>query len=418
MGMQKITCPNCGKILTVNPKSKYKKCPICGADLFEKPINLPPLVVRHDIYNLEDFLTDGFQFLYFKAYDKLFDLSLLMLKIHPDNFYSYLFNLIGKTEIDFIFLLKDLNMKLEPEEMDEDLRSRYYYYARKKYNKSPQKVFSRISSYYPDLPGDKRGKWEKARTKYDEYFETTKRYMKISDMIHIDYMENFNRTAKNEDEMNILKNIQIWLDQVSHAYLDLYRYDQKADEMVKQDFTATPFPGNKPKFSAYLMVYILSLLTLILGVSDIIVSIINGGAIGGLHGYLLTTIFNTLLISALILWFINGSMFENHPLLAVVLVILSILLVASGFLTVNVRARINFYSIFYIVLSLVMLLISIFKGIQYMPRPGLKTGTVIGDLQKLSNNSFEIKFDFDWKKYEGKHLAKIAFKEAWLRGDE
>ena len=417
MGMSKVTCPNCGKLLTVDPKSIYSKCPLCGAPIFDVPVDLPPLVVRYDIRSLDEFLKDGFEFLYFRAYDKLFELSTLMLKLHPDNFYSYLFNLIGKTEIDFIFLIKDINVKLTDEEIEEDMRSRYYFYARKKYSKSPQNIFSKISGHYPDLPGDKRGKWEKARTKYDEYHETIKKYFKVSDMIHSEYMTHFNRTAKNEDELNILKNIQIWLDQVSHAHLDLQRYNQEADEVVKQDYIATPYPGNKPKFTAYLTIYILALITLILGVTDIVISIVNGSTLAGVYGYLSVSIYNALLISAAVVWIVNGSLFQDRPLLGVGAIVGSVILTASGFITANVKVRISWFSIFATVMAIALIAISIIKGMQYLPRSSRKCTTIIGDLPKLIDNSFEVNFSFEWKKYEGRHIQKIKFKEDWLRGE-
>ncbi len=417
MGMSKVTCPHCGKLLTIDPKSIYTKCPLCGGPLFETPVDLPPLVVRYDIMALEDFLKDGFQFLYFRAYDKLFELSTLMLRLHPDNFFSYLFNLIGKTEIDFIFLVKDININLNEKEIEEDMRSRYYFYARKKYSKSPQNVFSKIAGHYPDLPGDKRGKWEKARTKYDENYELIKKYSKVSDMIHVEYMEQFERTAKSEDEKNILKNIQIWLDQVSHANLDLHRYNQEADEVVKQDYIATPFPGNKPKFSAYLTIYILALLTLIIGVTDIIISITNGSTIAGAYGYISVTIYNALLIAAVVVWIVNGSLFEEKPLLGVTAIVVTAIITASGYITADVKARISWFSIFATVIGIVLIALSIIKGMQYLPRSSKKSTTIIGDLPKLIDNSFEVNFSFEWKKYEGRHIQKIKFNEDWLKGE-
>ena len=113
MALVKICCPKCSGIYTIDPNSKTQRCPICGAPLFEgDEVDIPDLSTPSDINSLSDALRHGFRLLYFRSYDRLYDFSKLMKESYPENYWTIMFELIGRIKIDLIFLLPKIEYSL------------------------------------------------------------------------------------------------------------------------------------------------------------------------------------------------------------------------------------------------------------------------------------------------------------------
>ena len=65
------------------------------------------------------------------------------------------------------------------------------------------------------------------------------------------------------------------------------------------------------------------------------------------------------------------------------------------------------------IIALVALFFTSVKLVKNFPRK-VNTGTIIGDYQKLTNNSFEVTFTFTFKVYEGEETKEILFSENWI----
>ena len=415
MALIKFVCPKCSSVYTIDPNSKTQRCPICGAPLFEgEEVDIPDLSTPSDINSLSDALRHGFKLLYFRSYDRLYDFSQLMKESYPNNYWTVLFELIGKVKLDLVFLLPKIDYTLDNDEIKDDVKSRYYHFARKKYAKSPQSTFNKIAGYYPDIPGNNRKRWNKARTKYEEKLEMVESYSEIASLIRTEYMDKLDSIAESEEQKNINFNIKVWLDQIAHAKLDLFRYNQTANEFVKNDYDRTPNPGNKPVFLGYLVFYLLAFLTLVLSVTQIVLSIINPNLANNTAlSFVSVSVYAVIIILSGVLLLINRNMFRNHPVVSVFAVAILALISASGIATAGFKTRVNWFAIFAAVTSLVSLFYTSVKLIAYFPRK-TNGATIIGDYQKLSTNTFDVTFVFTFKTYEGEAPKEITFSENWI----
>ena len=418
MALVKIICPKCQKVYTIDPSVTKQVCPICGAPLFEgSELDIPNLEEPKNISSLSDALNYGFKLLYFRSYDRLLKFSKIMLEKYPNNYWSVLFELIGKSNLDFIFLLPKIDYTLTDEEIKEDARSRYYHYARKKYQKSPQSTFNKIAGFYPDIPSNKRNKWNKARTKYEEKLEEVNRYVSLTNLIREEYLERLDSLAISDDQKHINHNIKVWMDQVSHAQIDLYRYNQSIDNYVKEDYEETPNPGNKPVFLGYLSLYIIAFLTFVLSAVQIILTIINKEWMSRPVLYIIASISTVLILSASTLFLINRQIFRRLPVIGVAIMVTLLAICGAGIATAGVNSIVSWFAIFSVVIALVALFYTSVKIVKNLPRK-TENGTIIGDLAKLSDNSFEVTYVFAFKLYQGEELDEITFSEDWLYEQE
>ncbi|MBR0295028.1 MAG: hypothetical protein IJQ67_03895 [Bacilli bacterium] len=417
MALTKIVCPKCEQIYTATADSKYLICPLCGAPLFEgEEIDLPDLSVPGDIDSLQSALRHAFRLLYFRSYNRLLEFTKLMKELYPENYWSVLFELIGRTEIDFIFLIPKVDYALDDEEVKEDARARYYHYVRKKYSQTTQLAFNKIAGYYPDIPGNNKKKWNKARTKYEEKVELINSYSKVASIIREEYLEKLDQYASDEDQKNITYNIKIWLNQVAHAEVDLYRYNQSVENHVKDDYDRTPNPGNRPVFIGYVVFYLISLLTFVLSMTQIILSILNVDMMSNLvFLYFSASIFTVLLLVSSLVLFAKQGLFKKHPILAVTGLTILFLVCVSGIVTAGIKMRINWFAIFAGAIALLVLFYTSVKLVKYFPRKSTND-TIIGNFQKLSNNTFVIDYSFEFQPYQGEEPREIIFTEKWING--
>ena len=417
MPLVKLVCPKCSNVYAIDPERKVQRCPICGAPLFEgEEVDIPDLTAPSDIDSLEVALSHGFRLLYFRSYDHLFDFAKLMRGTYPDEYWTYMFELIGKTGIDFIFLIPKVDYQLSKEEIEEDMRSRVYHYARKKYSKSPQLTFNKIAGYYPDLPGNNRKKWKKARTKYEEKNEMVEHYSEVAAMIRSEYLYKLDELAKTEDQKHINHNLKVWLDQVAHAKIDLYRYNQSAETYVRDDYDKTPNPGNKPLFTGFLIFYSIALITFILSIIQIVLTIVNSDlASNRVLLYTAASIYTFLILLSGILLIAGLGYIRQHPVMSVIAITVLTLICGSGIATAGFNVRINWFAIFAALIALVALFFTSIKLVKYLPHKSA-VGTIIGDFPKLADNSFELSFVFAFKNYEGEDPEEILFSENWING--
>ena len=416
MSLVKVICPKCGHTCGVDIDGKiFELCPICGHSVFT-PVEgeLPDLSMPSHFDNLEDFLRTGFRFLYFRCYDLLLELSQKMKIDYSDNYWTFIFQLIGDIKIDVIFALPELDYSLSEEEMKEDMEARYYHYARKKYHYIPQAQFSKISGHYADLPGITRGHWIKAKTKYEEKSEVIHKYCEIASKIKTEYLFELDSRVKTEDQRKITDNLKIWTQNVLKASSELYRYNQIAEQQVKTDFNKTPSPGNKFKFVVYLTLYILSMFVFVISMFDLIISIINGEGFSGTSAFLVAGGGTALYAIALVYYIVAGRLFKQRPILTSILVISSIFIMASGMITANSKAIVNWYFVVLITISIIVMVFAILKIIKYAPHNTSKHNTVIGDWNALVNKEIKFDFSFEWEENALDNLVEINYKEDWI----
>ncbi len=418
MSLLKTTCPKCGQSCVVDLDGIYQTCPVCGTSLVT-PLEgeLPPLVVPETLGSLEECLGLGFRFLYFRKYDLLGELADKMKPEYPDSYWTWMFLLISDVKIDVIFLLPKIEYELSEEEIHEDVTARFYHSARKKYSHIPQAQFNKIAGIYPDLPGETRGKWKKARTKYDEKLDEITSYCQIASKIRTIYLHELEIRAKTEDQIQINKNIKIWLDEVNHASIDLYAYDKAANEMVNEDNKNTPYPGNRPKFIIYITLYVMSLITFIFTMANIIISLVNGYSDTSYVAYIMAGIGTLLFVISLAYYLIGAKMFKRKPIISTIGVIAAVVVCASGMLSATADVAVNWYFIVLAAFSFICMLFATQRGIKYAPHKTNKNGTIIGDFNALANNAIEFDFHFDWNSYIGGERADIRYKEEWTKDE-
>ena len=127
MPLISLTCPKCSHVATVNSDVIYPVCPLCGTPFSLDNVQLPgDLVVLESYDSLEQYLSSGFRFLYFKAYDLLEEWSKKAKEEYKNDFWYMVLDLIGKIKIDVIFLLPEPNFVLSKVQMEYDAKEHAY----------------------------------------------------------------------------------------------------------------------------------------------------------------------------------------------------------------------------------------------------------------------------------------------------
>ena len=404
MGLIKVICQNCGQPLTLEESLNVEICPVCGASLKHKENNE---VTKEDSpLSYDNCVNNALNGLKNNDFSDLLKALPLMKEQYPDSFFVDMFLLIEETRVDLIYHLPEIPLNATKEEIDEDLRSRYYFYARKKYHKLPQKSFNKIAGIYPDVPGETRGKWKRAITSLNNKEEAIKLYNLYADVIRNKYLEKLEGEASSKLEEDILYNLKVWLDRLSHSSIDFYAYGDKANEMVKEDFNKTPNPGNRTKFYSYMTVYLVSLFALIFNVVELIIEANQGSLFHGPMAYIFASISSLIYIFALITVIVAANMFQRFPILAIALVLLIGVICSGGIVTADLSGAF-WFNITTIVIAVASIIVTTYKMVYYAPHKTNKNNTIIGNFNALADNSFEINFDYSWSDYQGNDYRLI-----------
>ncbi len=397
MGLIKIICESCGQPLTIDESLNVEICPVCGASLKHHINN--DVVLEDKPLSYDNYVSSVLEGLKNNDFTELSFASSKMNEQFDGYFFTTLFALIDETKVDFIYHLPIIPTEASKEEMDEDLRSRYYFYARKKYHRIPQKSFNKIAGIYPDIPGESRGKWKRSITSLSAKEETLNLYNLYANTIRNKYLPKLESEASSQREKNILYNLKVWIDCVAHAYVDFSSYSDKANEVVRKDFNNTPNPGNSTKFSLYTLAYSVSLFALIFNIVELIIRANQGSLINGPLAYVFASISSLIYVFALITVIVAANMFTRFPILAASLIIVIAVICSGGIATADLSGAI-WFNITTIVISLTSIIITIYKMVYYVPHKTTKNNTIIGNFNALVNNSFTVDFDYSWNNYQ------------------
>lgn len=404
MPLVKITCPNCGQSLTIDKSLNLKTCPACGGSLV---FNNERVIDNGDLFSLdrEEVINKG---LFAIKHEKFDDLEKIynVLKESGEDFYLTLFEMFLKIRMDVIFKTPDMPFTLSNKEMDDDLRSRYYHYARKKYITISQVMFDQIAGKYPDIPGDSRGKWKRSRTAYDDKYEKLSHYDEIASLIRGEYMDKLNSYPLKERETNIIHNLNVFMDMVSHYKIDLYGYNKEAQKHVLKDYNDTPNPGNRLKFTYYIILFILSFLGLVLNVTEWIILSILGNGFNGVLRIVIASVSVSLYIIGVILMLLKGKLLLRSPFVGIALIIGGLSISVGGILA-SIFSVALWFNITTVVISLIVLFISILKLQRYVPHKTNKNNTVIGSFESLVDESFDSGFKYHFSFYKGDKYNKV-----------
>ena len=390
-----ITCPYCKQSIEIDETLNVNKCSFCGAIIESKFFEEDESY--HDMYS------QAVSFLEKKQFDLLLDLTNAMLKRWPFNFYSNLFYLCAKTQLDLTKPLPYITYKLSSEEMEEDLKARIYYFARIKYQKSSQTIYNAISSYYPDV-ADKNSDtgWSKTKTSFDCKLENINMYLTKLNLV-AQNISNLKTYAKKDSQISIIEKIYKWGDYLLKAKKELLRYDDYASTLVKNDFDNTPNPGHLPYASLYMGLFIFSLILLLVTLVEIVIGF-SLGNFYNLFSQIGSIFISAYMITMVIYFTIKLKLFSlgRHPIIGCTLygftIALSIVGITSCFIN---NTSMNNLIITYFFLTLIALIYSsttaIIKWNKYRSRKNKKSSTYIGNLQALERNNFIIDFDFKFE---------------------
>ena len=416
MPLISLTCPKCSHVATVNSDVIYPVCPLCGTPFSLDNVQLPgDLVVLESYDSLEQYLSSGFRFLYFKAYDLLEDWSKKAKDEYKNDFWYMVLDLIGKIKIDVIFLLPEPNFVLSKVQMEYDAKTRIYHYARKKYASIELNEYEKLLSFYPDQASEQQRKWKKAPSHYDELKVENDEYVKKCEIIKNEYMDRLKEAASNDDQKAVVDNIQVWMHKVQHASIELDRYNQNITNFVLEDYEKTPNPGNKGKYSLYMILYVLSFFVFVTSIVDLAVSIYRQSGLTGPLSYLVSAFSSLLITGGMIFYIASTRLLKKHPIIAIAMIIVDLLVCASGILTSELQAIVKWFTIFSMSISLIFLFWFTIRVVKYTPRRTNKKHTIIGNFEALTTDNFLVNYSFDWLEYSGGNINPVYYKEDWSK---
>lgn len=425
MPLNSINCPHCGKPCNVDLSTSFHTCPFCGKPLFGEGVVEIPQAYINAIAALEknkstltDYVKLGFLYRAAKDFNKMFDLGTEMKELFPHNFWTYCFLAIGETHFDLLAKLPEFDYKLTRNEINEDMKSRIYHYARNKYATVTSLLYSEIADKYPDTPGETRGKWHKCKTQYENKLNKIIIYKNNNMTIKNLYLRNMEIHATNEKEMSIVHNFKVWCDKVDFTFNELKRFERNSENFVKRDYEKTPNPGNKPIFFANLLLFGGSVLLFLVSVFEIIsiyVESINmpKPAIVGV------SIASSVLFLTISLFYIfkkNLLFNKKNPVLTAILCLIVGFIVTFGIISSFQPLEVlGWYQIFTLIIAMLSGVISFIKLLQNRPKNTYACGTYIGNFRALANDSFEINFSFNWKNFIGPNEFEVHSQEEYLK---
>ena len=416
MPLISLTCPKCSHVATVNADIIYPVCPLCGASFSLDDVELPDdLVVNESYDSLEQYLSSGFRFLYFKAYDLLEEWSKKAKDEFKNDFWYIVLDLIGKIKMDVIFLLPEPEFVLSKVQMEHDAKTRIYHYARKKYASIELNEFQKILNFYPDQASEQQRKWKKASSRYDELKQQNSEYLKKCAIIKNEYLDRLKESASNDDQRAIVDNIQVWMNKVHHAAIELDRYDQNITNFVLDDYEKTPAPGNKGKFSLYLILYILSFFVFVISIVDLAISIYRQSGLVGPLSYVVSSASSLLITGGIVYYLTSTNLFRKHPIIAIALIILDVIVCASGIFTSEIQTIVKWFTIFSMAVSVIFLFWFTARLFKYFPRKRKNVNTIIGNFEQLTTDNFLVNYSFEWFEYSGNAVIDVHYKEEWSK---
>lgn len=424
MPLNSINCPHCGRICNVDLSTSVHTCLYCGKPLFgEEIIKDIPSAYLNAINALEanktdvvDYIKLGFLYRTIKDYKSIYNLGLEMKGCFPYNFWTYLFLAIGETHFDLLSTLPEIDYKLTKEEINEDMKSRIYHYARNKYSTVTSMMYNEIADKYPDTPGETRGKWHKCKTQFENKLNKLLIFKKNNSIIKNLYLRNMEMYASNEKEMAIVHNFNVWSNRVDFAFDEIKRYERNSENFVIRDYEKTPDPGNKPNFFMNISLFIGSLIVFLLSIFEIISIYVQ--AINMPKPVIITlSILSSILLLIISIFFIfkkNLLFNKKNPVITFGLCMLVGFIVVFGIISSFQPLAFGWYQIFNLIISILGGVFSLYKAYKNQPRNTYINDTYIGNFKALANNSFQINFSFNWKNFVGAHEFPLHTQEQYL----
>lgn len=403
-------CPHCESFIAEETLVD-DRCPFCG----KKIIKGDSYHYDSDI-NLYKSIENGLLFAELNKFDELLKLGNDMLNNYPKCFWTYCFLAIGDIKINITKPIDNISYQLNKKEIQEDMKTRIYHKARYKYVKSTQATYEAICEHYPDIPGEKRGMWNKCLSNYDKKLENIKSKLELFKLVENKYLSQMEIYAISEKEMAIVHNFKLWGEYLKHGLEELKKYDSSADDFVNKDFKKTPNPGNKLNYTLYFAFLLSSIFLFISAVSPNILQPILRNDIFFIVDIIVSSFSSLLFILLVGFLLYKGKTFnEGHVFVGALIIVLTIVIAILHVFFV-------FHSsIFkYIVNSLVSLgglvgiVFAIFKMKYYLPRNTYVNGTYIGNYKALVTNNFEVDFHFNWTIFDEGHEDEVGTVDQYL----
>jgi hypothetical protein len=178
-----------------------------------------------DNFTLVDLIQLGFILLNEKRSDDLKLLSEHLFLKYPKCFWSYCFKAMSETGLDLTKPIGNLSYQLNDDDIQDDLKSRIYHYARIKYSKCPKDKYEAISKFYPDIY---EGGVYKAKTNYENKLEVILDLKSKYDLISDKYVSEMELHSISEKEVAIVHNFKLWGKYLEFALSSLNKYNEKA----------------------------------------------------------------------------------------------------------------------------------------------------------------------------------------------
>lgn len=411
--MLKVVCPKCGSLVVLNNNSKDNKCSVCGAQLFSYQKILPSIDDYYE-YKEKELVALGFKYVKEARYTRLGQLTTVLLKMNPNNFWGHAFKIITELQFDLLTPEKLPQYKLNENDINIDMKARLYHAAREKYKKAGEKVLSGINNYYPDEHIDKKTSI-KMKTNYDINASRIKELSNNTANISKN-LKFLSSLAKTEEEKAFIENYKTYNNYLVFANVQLFEYDNKANNFIKEDYANTPKPGNVKRFFLYMLLVLLSLFTLSL--SSVHVGLLIGG-----YTELMPTFdaIASIAVAAIILSMaiiltarVPRRAAKKHrffiTLNLVAVIAFCIVGIATVFSSTDTARIGDWFFIFGLAAGVLVFVYSVVKAIQYLPRDVSKNDTYIGDYKALSQNNISVIFTHKWEKFQGDKLSPIRIK--------
>lgn len=403
-------CPHCESF--IDEESLVDDlCPFCGKK-----------IVKGDGYhfdsdiNLYRCIENGLLFCELNKYDELKDLSEHMLHNYPKCFWTYCFLAITDIKINITKPIDNISYQLNKKEVQEDMKTRIYHKARWKYIKSSETTYEAICEHYPDIPGEKRGTWDKCFSSYDKKLQNIKAKLALYAHVEKNYLSQMEIYAINDKEMAIVHNFRLWGDYLKHGLDELNKYNSSANEFVTKDYKQTPNPGNKLNYSLYFIFLQVSVFLILCSVTPLTLKTVLRNDVFFILD-LTTSSLSSLLFSFLVgfMLFKTKTFHKGHFLFGSLAIILGIVIaILNVFFVFHISIFKYILSALIASTGLVCMVFAIFKMKFYLPRNTYVNGTYIGNYKALVTNGFEVDFNFTWSIFEEGHEQPVGTIEQYL----
>lgn len=398
MNKKIVKCPNCGYEIEVEINKKYAYCIECGNKIILDNA-LEDLLIKE---TLEDYISRCKNLLKEHNYNKLKETAITMLGKWQNSFWPYAFLSIAETEIDFINDIPFNKHVMSQDEINDDIKSRIYFAARRKYISSTQGVFDSLSKYYPDTPAtDGSNSWQKCPTSYERNVALISSFFTSITLIKSKYLQNMEKFAQNDEEFQVISNFKKWETNVINGKKELENYNKVALDFVNEDFKNTPKPGNKFLFSLYLTLFVVSLSLLVLSISGLVFGILfSFMSLFSKVFYVMASCFMAIATTHLI--FSRKLFLPTRVISSIAIIVIVVVTIVLGANGVFFAQMDNTYGIYFYIMSIIFsTIVSFISGVTFIKNRIRKVSvnkTYIGDLSSLLKNNFDVQFDYEFKK--------------------